>query len=316
MRPLSLLVVGCALSVACSSAAPSQSPARTTPPPAQASPPSQAAPPAQAPRAPAGETALPRKDGSVKFAVIGDNGTGGSSQFQVAERMTTAHATFPFEFVLMNGDNIYGDEEAADFQQKFERPYKALLAAGVKFYASLGNHDDPNQRFYKLFNMNEQQYYTFTQGNARFFALNSNLVDPKQLEWLEKELAGSKSEWKICFFHHPLYSSGERHGSELDLRAVLEPLFIKHGVSVVFSGHEHFYERIKPQKGIYYFISGAAGKLRSGNIAARSNLTAKGFDTDLHFMLVEIAGDEMYFQTISRAGKVVDSGVIRRTNTS
>ena len=253
----------------------------------------------------------------MKFAVIGDNGTGGSSQLQVAERMTTAHATFPFEFVLMNGDNIYGDEEAADFQQKFERPYKSLLAAGVKFYASLGNHDDPNQRFYKLFNMNEQQYYTFTQGNARFFALNSNLMDPKQLEWLEKELAGSKSEWKICFFHHPLYSSGERHGSELDLRVGARALV-----------HQARRQRglLRP-RALLRTNQAAEGHLlfrlrRSRQAQVRQHcgiaptLTAKGFDTDLHFMLVEIAGDEMYFQTISRTGKVVDSGVIRRTNIS
>jgi 3',5'-cyclic AMP phosphodiesterase CpdA len=173
--------------------------------------------------------------------------------------------------------------------------------------------------------MKGHRYYSFSPPEdllakiatrVEFFGLDSTNLDRAQIRWLDDRLTASRAAWKICFFHHPLYSSGERHGSEVDLRSVLEPLFVKHGVSVVFSGHEHFYERIKPQKGIYYFISGAAGKLRSGNIAARSNLTAKGFDTDLHFMLVEIAGDEMYFQTISRAGKVVDSGVIRRTNTS
>ena len=61
----------------------------------------------------------------------------------------------------MLGDNLYGNEGAKDFEKKFERPYKALLDAGVKFYASLGNHDNPNQRFYKLFNMNGQRYYNF-----------------------------------------------------------------------------------------------------------------------------------------------------------
>lgn len=79
------------------------------------------------------------------------------------------------------------------------------------------------------------------------------------------------------FFHHPLYSSGGRHGSDRALREQLEPIFLKHGVNVVLSGHDHFYERIKPQKGITYFVSGAAAKLRRGDIE-RSPLTAKGFD--------------------------------------
>jgi hypothetical protein len=93
------------------------------------------------------------------------------------------------------------------------------------------------------------------------------------------------------------------------LRKVLEPLFIKYGVGAVFTGHEHFYERIKPQHDIYYFISGAAGKLRRGNIR-RSDITAKGFDSDHSFMLVEIVDDRLHFQVVSRAGETVDSGVL------
>lgn len=257
---------------------------------------------------------LPLKEGSLRLAVIGDSGTGGSAQYQIGQQLVRFHQTFPFEMVLMLGDNLYGGESARDFQKKFERPYKLLLDGSVKFYAALGNHDDPNQRSYKSFNMNGRRYYTFRpKEGIRFFALDSNYMDRDQLEWLEQQLRVSGSEWKICFFHHPLYSSGEKHGSAVELRRVLEPLFIKYGVNVVFAGHEHFYERIKPQNGIYYFISGAAGKLRKGNIA-RDDLLAKGFDTDLHFMLVEIAGDQMYFQTISRTGQTVDSGVVVRPN--
>jgi predicted phosphodiesterase len=91
-----------------------------------------------------------------------------------------------------------------------------------------------------------------------------------------------------------------------------EPLFTKYGVDVVFSGHDHVYERIKPQKGIYYFVSGAAGQLRRGNMRPDEE-TAAYFDQDQSFMLIEIAGSEMYFQSISRTGKVVDSGTITRT---
>jgi hypothetical protein len=92
---------------------------------------------------------------------------------------------------------------------------------------------------------------------------------------------------------------------------VLEPIFVKYGVQVVFAGHEHFYERIKPQQGIHHFVSGAAGKLRRNDIR-RTGLTAVGFDDDLSFMLVEIEGDTMHYQAISRAGATVDSGVITR----
>jgi predicted MPP superfamily phosphohydrolase len=253
---------------------------------------------------------LPNKKDSLRFAVIGDSGTGGSSQYEVARQMSAYRTRFPFDLVLMLGDNLYGSESARSYETKFEMPYKDLLASGVKFYAALGNHDDPKQRFYKLFNMNGQRYYSFKPNDrVRFFALDSNYMDPEQLAWLERELKGSDSPWKICFFHHPLYSSGRRHGSDEELRSFLEPLFIKYGVKVVFSGHEHFYERLKPQKGLYYFISGGAAKLRRGNIA-NSALTAKGFDRDYHFMLIEIDGDTLHFQAIARTGATVDSGII------
>ncbi len=256
---------------------------------------------------------LPNNEKSVRFAVIGDSGTGGSAQIRVAERLEAARKLFPFTFSLMLGDNLYGSERPDDFVDKFERPYKVLLDAGVKFYASLGNHDDPNQRFYKPFNMNGERYYSFKppQGSVRFFALDSNYMDKAQLDWLEKELASSDSEWKICFFHHPLYSSGDAHGSDAALREQLEPLFLKHSVDLVLTGHEHFYERLKPQKGINYIISGSAAKLRKGNIGA-SDLTAKGFDQGYAFLLMEIAGDDLHFQAITDGGRTVDSGQIRR----
>ncbi|HYP02126.1 MAG TPA: metallophosphoesterase [Pyrinomonadaceae bacterium] len=254
---------------------------------------------------------LPVKDGSVRFMVVGDTGTGAKEQWQLADVMLRYREAFPFEFALMTGDNMYGGEKPQDFKTKFEDVYKRLLNEQVKFYASLGNHDKSNQRFYENFNMNGEEYYRFTRGNVAFYALNSNYMDKRQLKWLEDELAKDTSEWKLAFFHHPPYSSGGKHGSSSGLREIIEPLFLKYGVNAAFNGHEHFYERIKPQKGIYYFISGAGGKLRPGDVKSGSPLTEKAFDSDLSFMLIEVAGDQMHFQVISRAGETVDSGVVQ-----
>jgi predicted MPP superfamily phosphohydrolase len=256
--------------------------------------------------------ALPVKDGSVRFAVIGDTGSGSRQQRELGDTMAQYRAAFPFEFVLMMGDNLYGGEAPKDFAAKFEEPYKALLAGKVKFYASLGNHDLPLQTNYTNFNMDGKEYYRFKKGNVAFYALNSNYMDKKQVKWLEDELSKDTSEWKVCFFHHPPYSSAKKHGSDSQLREVVEPIFLKYGVNVVLTGHDHVYERIKPQKGIYYFVSGAGGKLRTGDIENNSRLTEKSYDRDLHFMLFEVAGDQMYFQAISRTGETIDSGVIVR----
>ena len=259
------------------------------------------------------EVALPNRTGSLKFGVLGDFGTGDRTQYELADQMVKLRQRFKYELVVLVGDNLYGSERPQDFTMKFELPYKPLLDAGVKFYASLGNHDAREQRFYKLFNMDGKYYYTFNpKPNVRFFALESTYPVPEQIQWVETELKASSSDWKIVYFHHPLYSSGDRHGSDLRLREVLEPLFLKYNVSVVLTGHDHFYERVKPQKGIVYFVVGSGGQLRKGNIDRGSGITARGFDTDLAFMAAEIAGDEMYFNVISRAGQTVDSGVLAR----
>jgi Calcineurin-like phosphoesterase len=254
---------------------------------------------------------VPNRKDSLKFVAMGDNGTGDKPQYEVAAQMNTWHGTFPFEMVIMLGDNMYGSQRARDFVDKFERPYKPLLDAGVKFYAALGNHDNQTNRFYKPWNMNGERYYTYVKKNVKFFVLDSDYMDPKQLQWIENELKGARDDWKIVYFHHPLYSSGGGHGSEVDLRVTLEPLFVTYGVNVVYSGHDHIYERIKPQKGIYYFVSGAGGQLRSGDLK-KSALTAAGYDQDRSFMLNEVAGDELFFQVITRTGKTVDAGVLPR----
>jgi 3',5'-cyclic AMP phosphodiesterase CpdA len=161
--------------------------------------------------------------------------------------------------------------------------------------------------------MDGRTYYTFKapRQDVRFFALESSYLDPAQLQWLERELQNSREDWKIPYFHHPLYSSGGRHGSDLSKRKALEPLFQKYGVTVVFTGHDHIYERVLPQQGITYFVVGSSGQLRKGNLD-RTGFTAIANATDQAFLVAEIADDQLHFDTVSRSGKVIDSGVIER----
>ena len=255
---------------------------------------------------------LPLQEKSVRFAVIGDSGTGDKEQYEVARQMEAYRQAVGFDFVIMLGDNIYGGHEARDLSQKFEIPYKPLLDAGVKFYASLGNHDDPDiERRYRPFNMNGERFYTFKRGDVQFYALDSTYMDAKQLTWFEQNLQNASALWKISFFHHPLYNDGKMHGPDVDLRSRLVPFFRMYGMNAVFSGHEHAYERIKPEDHVYYFILGSSGKLVRNDFH-RSETMETSFDRDRTFMLVEIAGDSLFFQTIRRSGETMDSGEIQR----
>jgi hypothetical protein len=254
---------------------------------------------------------LPNAGDSLKMAVIGDNGTGSRAQNELAAQMVLLRRQFAYDLVLMVGDNFYGPQRPADLEEKFARPYRALLDAGVTFRAALGNHDEVSTVNYPGINMNGQRYYTYVWRGVRFIVLDTNVLDAPQLMWAETVLQQATEPWKIAYFHHPLYGNAGRHGSNVDLRVLIEPLLIKYGVQVVFSGHDHVYERLKPQKGIYYFVTGSGGQLRKGDLQ-RSESTAAGFDRDQAFLAAEVTRDELHFQVLSRGGETVDSGVIRR----
>jgi predicted MPP superfamily phosphohydrolase len=261
--------------------------------------------------APRAEQAAVAAAESLKFAVIGDNGDGSKAQYDVAGQLTQARSTFPFEFVIMLGDNMYGRQRPQDFVDKFARPYAPILQAKVPFYAAIGNHDSSATLTYEAFNMGGRRYYTFARKNARFFVLDTNLLDQTQVEWFGNQLRASTESWRIAYFHHPLYSDGDRHGSNPELRVLLEPLLTSHGVQVVFAAHDHIYSRSTPQKGIVHFVEGSSGRLRKGGTRP-ADFTAASFDQDQTFMLIEVVGDVLSFRTISRTGRVVDSGVIQR----
>src|SRR4249919_3426677 len=183
---------------------------------------------------PPGELALPVSAGSVRFAVIGDSGRGDQAQLDVAGQMVAWHQKFPFDFVVMLGDNIYPPHGPDDFTTKFEQPYRTLLDQGVTFYAAIGNHDPDSELNYAKFNMGGQRYYTFRRNErrleglvgagVRFFVLDSRSLDPRQLAWLRDELSRSATDWKICYFHHPIYTSGRYTSGARALRLALEPI--------------------------------------------------------------------------------------------
>jgi len=254
---------------------------------------------------------VPNRPDTFKFAVLGDNGSGDKGQYDLAEQMIAAHQVFNYGLVIMLGDNFYGSQTAPELVRKFDRPYKPLIDRGVKFYAAIGNHDEPFTINYPPLNMAGQRYYTFVRDQIRFFVLDTNVMDADQLRWFEAALKQSPEPWKIAYFHHPLYGNAGRHGAAIDMRVLLEPLLLGYGVSVVFSGHDHVYERLTPQKGISYFVAGSGGKLRKGDLVP-SPTTAAGFDQEQAFLIAEVATDELYFQTIARTGATVDSGTIPR----
>jgi acid phosphatase len=272
-------------------------------------------------------------ENEIRFAAIGDAGTGSKDQYKTAQQMLQAQGKTNFNLLLFLGDNIYENGSPKDFEKKFIKPYAPLFKRGVEFRGVLGNHDARSENGVLLqqmiLNMGTKTYYSFEKKDklVEFFAIDStNMVMEtppsetiEQLKWFEEALAKSTAKWKVVFLHHPLYSSADRHGLNgpdneemLRVRKLLEPLYIKYGVQISINGHDHVYERTKPQNGVNYFTSGAGGKLRKGNFKVDSPFFASGNDQVSSFMLFSIKPESIKFWAIGIDGKVLDSGLIQR----
>jgi hypothetical protein len=270
---------------------------------------------------------------NLHFAVIGDMGCGCLAQEAIAEEMLEWHNKYPFRFVLTTGDNIYGDSfgrfwnrrrggDKALFYERFDRYFNPLRKRGVLFFASLGNHDFETRQGRDLiedrsrFNiLSKTGYYYFSPNPdlVTFVALNTENIlvqnaNPSQLKWLQKVLSESKSKWKIVYGHHSIYTPPGYHPADLSLRKALEPIFVKNGVQVYLAGHNHFYARMKPQRGITHFTTGGGGRhLKTPRRTSETDVVARAH----HFMHFELREDKLNYWAIPIQGAFLDRGTIR-----
>jgi 3',5'-cyclic AMP phosphodiesterase CpdA len=254
---------------------------------------------------------------SLTFAVVGDTGTGGRNQMAVARQMADTYTRTPFGLVVHVGDISYYGSVADRWEQVFVEPYGPLLDAGVTFEMAVGNHELEEESSTAADAEiaaeierigSEGRYYSVRHGPVDFFVIDSSTplitgnAAADQVAWLDAALGSSDAPWKIAVVHHPPYASGPKRGSNLEVRAALEPLFIAHGVDLVLTGHDHFYERSHPQDGIVYVVSGAGAKLSA---IGHSDFTATSL-RELEFMLIEVAGHGLRAQAIGTNGEVLD----------
>jgi acid phosphatase type 7 len=247
------------------------------------------------------------------FAVVGDSGSGGKGQLAVAALLGHLHP----DLVLHTGDVVYPAGQGRHYDRRFFAPYRNLIKT-VPVFPVLGNHDvrkGNGAAFLENFHpplgspASTTRYYSFDWGNTHFVALNSELYhddkrsDPeKQKAFLVQDLGASRKRWKVAFMHRSPYGSS-RHGGDGRVREDLEPLFVKYGVDLVFSGHDHVYERTVPIRGVTYVVSGGGG--RRLYPAGNSDLTASSVSTH-HAVLVRVSGRDLLLEAVEVGGKVVD----------
>lgn len=264
---------------------------------------------------------LPSENNSILFTALGDSGSGFEVQDEVATQMRFRRPNL----VLHTGDVIYPKGEGSDLKDKFFDPYHSLMNTSP-FYLSLGNHDYQTKEGKEILDAislpkndidNSENFYTFTYGNIRIIALDSNMFITRgfhstpQWNWLEKVLLNNKSHWTVVFFHHPVFSSGD-HQIEPGMHN-LHLLFAKYRVDLVLSGHDHHYERTKIIDGVQYIITGGGGaNVRTPQPNETTEVAIKAH----HFVEVEIKNDTLTIRAINNDGEILDFCTIQKHGNS
>lgn len=213
----------------------------------------------------------PTESDSVTFAVYGDTRTFPLDHEKVISAMVQNVAD-KLDLWIHTGDLVADGLDFESWSREFFTPAQELLAR-VPLYPVLGNHENDSIHYFDFFNLpGNERWYSFDRGPVHFTFLDSYfssfLPGSEQYQWLENDLANCTLNWKIVALHSPVFTSGP-HGklndqglpgeSQIaDMQTHIIPLLEKQGVTMVFSGHDHIYER--SQKGsVYYIVAGGGG---------------------------------------------------------
>ena len=265
----------------------------------------------------------PAPKGVIRFAVIGDYGSGDHVAKQVAQMVES----WKPQFIATVGDNNYPigraetiDQNIGRFYHAYISPYKGNYGAGattIQFYPIIGHRDwdspEGLQPFLDYFELpGNERYYDFVRGPVHFFMLDTDEREPDgttatstQGRWLERKLSESRAPWKLVLAHHAPYSSGRVPGFEH-----MRWPFKAWGADGVLSGYYHVYERLSVE-GIPYFVNGMGGAFISGfgETDARSRFR---FDEENGAMLVDAVESRITFRFVTRSGRVVDEYSLER----
>ncbi len=245
---------------------------------------------------------------AVRVAVVGDPGTGGASELEVAHVVADQHDRSPYDALVLPGDLIYPRGDVDLIEEAVLQPYDPLLSEGVQLLPVLGNHDYLNGEARQIMDRlgRSSDWYAQEIGLALFIVLDSNRVDdPDQTRWLQQTLHDSTARWVIAAMHHPPYSAG-MHGSDLDVRDAWAGLFTRYKVDLVLAGHDHDYQRSEVIGGVVYVVTGGGAKTRP---TGTESFTAFSAST-LHYLDLQIGAAQITGQAIDSQGHVFDEFVL------
>ncbi len=246
---------------------------------------------------------------SFQFLAYGDSRTDSVAHQAVVDRMETEDP-----FVILHTGDLVGDGESLSDWDAFFHITEDLIS-NVPFMPAIGNHEDNAPLYFNLFAVpndvppSNGQWYSFDVGCAHYVALSTDTnysAGSVQYNWLVSDLAAASgtAQWIFVYFHHPPFSSGS-HGSDLNVRSTLCPVFEAYGVTAVFNGHDHLYERSVYHDIAYIIAGGGGAPLSDPN--QNPNPYQVYADDIYHYCRVTVEPYHCLIEAIDTSGAVFDS---------
>jgi len=240
-------------------------------------------------------------DDQVRFLVKGDWGIGSSAQSAVTRQMCRSHARAPARFILTTGDNFYVPDGRAT-RANFFRPEACLISAGLPWRAAWGNHDLGGSSTATQLK-SPRRWYTFTEGPMRVVVLDGNRPGSRaQLAFLRRTLQRATEPVRVAVIHQPPYTAGLHRPSTTQQRLMV-PLFRRHGVALVLSGHNHSYERMVVG-GVTYIVTGGGGAQVYPCVRVPPGL--RTCRPENHFLEVDASSSGLRVRAVRRNGATIE----------
>jgi predicted phosphodiesterase len=267
----------------------------------------------------------PSKSSNLRFVVGGDC----RSNWEVRDKISLLMSKYNPAFVMIAGDLVTSGSNQTQWNSFFNGLDNYWIGKNnltIPIIPCLGNHEENSSLYFEQFALpGNEQWFSLNWGEQVHLIILNSEIDPhdEQLTWLENDLIKHQNYlWKFVMFHRPVFSSGS-HGSWIDGREAWVPLFDKYGVDIVFSGHEHSYERSKPinytastispqeaySNGTMYIVTGGWGAplYESG-----SDWWTEASFSQHHFVVVDIFGTETLNLNVINLAEVIVDEVLQK----
>lgn len=254
------------------------------------------------------EKQMTKKTNSI--VVYGDSRTNDAIHKKIVEKILNINPVA----IMFTGDMVANGNDLIQWKTFKNIALDKFFEYKINFYSSLGNHEGDGKSYLEILKLpGNERFYSIKELGINFIILDNTSdisENSEQYKFLIDELKKiDTTKINAIVMHYPVINSG-RHSGNDTLKNLLHPLFKEYKIDIVFSGHDHNYEKLQ-KDGIYYIVTGGGG-------APLYDLKKKDensllFVKEYHFCKLYFTENVLNIEVIDINSKVIDNFSINKS---